>query len=243
MQLNPELRTRQVEVSPIASTNANRGKSSFGNLLQAATITSKNSNHLTCDQQSKQNVGIPTDRCQQDGAKDMTQGDNQKRNADGNQLCKQSKSNMNGREHRRPDARNDSQISAIPHVDMPSTNSVCAQSVAGMGIPKREMKKLVRVLQHSSVGNKKSVFMTLDLGEAGEVRLDVRIKGKEVFISAYSDNKKAGAALAFAVAELKARLAKCDLKLGSLDVNIGRMSSHPKSDDKDGSRVVVVATS
>jgi ribosome-associated translation inhibitor RaiA len=89
-------------------------------------------------------------------------------------------------------------------------------------LPPEEMKKLVRVLRNTSVNERNSVFLSLDLGELGEVKLDVKLKGKNVFIKATVNDRRAGAALSMAIGELKKQLATIQLELESFEIKVGR---------------------
>ncbi|MBN2342368.1 MAG: flagellar hook-length control protein FliK [Deltaproteobacteria bacterium] len=114
--------------------------------------------------------------------------------------------------------------SAISHTAPILTNtsgSTTAAIGAGFGVPNEEMKKLVRVLRNSSLSKRTSVFLTLDLKQLGEVKLDVTLKAKKVYINASISDRRAAAALSYAVSELKQQLAAIDLTLEHFEVQTG----------------------
>jgi len=110
-------------------------------------------------------------------------------------------------------AENDNEIAAMPSGGNSSSAVLSSSVSASLMLPRGEMKKLVRVLRNSAVSNRRSVFMTLDLGDMGEVKLDVRLQGKKIFINAKVATQAAGAAMAYAIGELKEKLKECGLVL------------------------------
>jgi flagellar hook-length control protein FliK len=58
----------------------------------------------------------------------------------------------------------------------------------------------------------------LQLPEIGEIRFDVRIESKTVFIHAFVASERAATALALAISTLRDKLQEHDLVLGRLDV-------------------------
>ncbi|MBN2526191.1 MAG: hypothetical protein JXR76_07345 [Deltaproteobacteria bacterium] len=97
-------------------------------------------------------------------------------------------------------------------------------SVSSMMLPNKEMKKLVRVLRDTSLSKRTNVLLTLDLNEFGEVKLDVTLKAKKVFITAHIMDRRAAAALSYAVGELKKQLDTIDLTLEKFEITTGKRS-------------------
>ncbi|MDD5307690.1 MAG: flagellar hook-length control protein FliK [Deltaproteobacteria bacterium] len=85
----------------------------------------------------------------------------------------------------------------------------------------RQSRRLVRVLLSSMAAGKPSVALTLDLGEIGEVRFDVRVSGIDVSIVAWSASPAVERMLAATVKELAAHLAAVGLSLHRLDFRDG----------------------
>lgn len=93
------------------------------------------------------------------------------------------------------------------------------------GLPRKEIIRLAHALHESVLAGRQAVSLGLRVPELGELRFDVRIAGKVVFIHAYVENERASTALALAIATLKAKLEEHRLILGRLDVTI-RGASH-----------------
>ncbi len=92
-------------------------------------------------------------------------------------------------------------------------------SFEAAGLPRKELSRLVRVLQDSALAGKRNVTLSLRLSELGNVKFDVRIEGNKVFINATVENQRAATAMALAISELKDRLLECDLVLERFDVS------------------------
>ena len=74
----------------------------------------------------------------------------------------------------------------------------------------------------------------MNLPEIGEIRFDVRIEKKAVFIHAFVQSERAAAALALAISALRDELEKHDLLLGQLDVTTS--DGHEEDDDSPHKR-------
>jgi hypothetical protein len=100
------------------------------------------------------------------------------------------------------------------------------------GLPQREIKRLARVLQNSAVAGRRAVSVSIQLPELGEMRFDVRIENKTVFIHAFVKSDRAASALALGISTLRDKLAECDLVLGRLDVTTERDSERSAAQDR-----------
>lgn len=86
------------------------------------------------------------------------------------------------------------------------------------GLPLRELDRMARALQDSALAGRPKLSLGIVLPELGEIRFDVQIAGKVVFIHAFVENERAASALALAVSALRDRLEEHRLILGRLDV-------------------------
>jgi hypothetical protein len=98
------------------------------------------------------------------------------------------------------------------------------------GLPQRELQRLAYQLQDSALAGSPRVSVGMVLPELGEIRFDVEIEGKVVFIHAFVDNDRAASALALAVSSLRDKLEERNLILGRLDVT----SPSPRDRIKEG---------
>ena len=98
------------------------------------------------------------------------------------------------------------------------------------GLPRKEIARLARVLHNSAIAGKRAISVSIHLPELGEMRFDVRIENKTVFLNAFVRTPRAATALALAISTLRDKLAEHDLCLGKLDVTTAQ------EDKKDGSR-------
>jgi hypothetical protein len=85
-------------------------------------------------------------------------------------------------------------------------------------LPAKELERMARTLHDSALAGKPKVSLGITVPELGEIRFDVQISGKIVFIHAFVDNERAASALALAVSSLRDRLEEHHLVLGRLDV-------------------------
>jgi flagellar hook-length control protein FliK len=108
-------------------------------------------------------------------------------------------------------------------------------------IPQRKLKKLVRILRNSHVNKRSNVFITLNLGDLGEVRLNVRLDKNKLFVDARVKNQRAGAALAYAVQELKLRLKEINLKLEGFNVQVENGRLYANEQQQYANRATIVA--
>ncbi|MBN2719278.1 MAG: flagellar hook-length control protein FliK [Deltaproteobacteria bacterium] len=113
------------------------------------------------------------------------------------------------------------EIPASAFASMPARPPSQGKTALVSLVSEAELKKLVRVLRSTSLSKRNSVFLTLDLKELGEVKLDVTLKGKKVFITAHITDRRAAAALSFAIGELKRQLSGIDLSLEQFEISRG----------------------
>lgn len=99
------------------------------------------------------------------------------------------------------------------------------------GLPRKEIIRLAHALHESVIAGRQAVSLGLRVPELGELRFDVRIAGKVVFIHAFVENEQASTALALAISTLKTKLEEHRLILGRLDVTI-RGASPPHDSPK-----------
>lgn len=166
--------------------------------------------------ESVKSVGIPLKKRQDTGTSLGGQND-----ATGQQFSKKSAAfaqNSDTKDYQKePEKavtiRNNEEITASSTISAPQLTPAMTSMVAASAIPDSEMKKLVRVLRNSSLSKRASVFLTLDLKEMGEVKLDVTLHANKVYISAVIADRRAAAALSFAMGELRKQLAAIDLTL------------------------------
>jgi hypothetical protein len=112
--------------------------------------------------------------------------------------------------------------------NQPIANTTYANSNnAVLAIPVGELKKLVRILRSSSLSKRSKVLLSLDLGEQGEVRLNVTLKGKSIHIDAQVENRVAAGMLTSALMSLKQDLHQIDLLLEEFNICIGFGFSKP----------------
>ncbi len=142
-----------------------------------------------------------------------------------------------GRQHqkREKNSNNDNALGVHSiHIGNPSDQRVYANYEAA-GLPKKELKRLVRVLHNSVIAGQRRVTMSLKLPEIGEIRFDVRIIGKKVFINAAVETTKAATAMALAISDLKTLLEECGLELGRFDVTTDDDSDTKKGKERRNS--------
>lgn len=90
-------------------------------------------------------------------------------------------------------------------------------------LPPKELERMARTLHDSALAGKPKVSLGITVPELGEIRFDVQISGKIVFIHAFVDNERAASALALAVSSLRDRLEEHKLVLGRLDVTYSHL--------------------
>ena len=99
------------------------------------------------------------------------------------------------------------------------------------GLPAEELERVARTLHDCALAGKPKVSLGVMVPELGEIRFDVQIVGKIVFIHAFVDSEEAAAALGAAVSALRDRLEEHRLVLGKLDV-----TSPGEKDSRQGER-------
>ncbi len=104
------------------------------------------------------------------------------------------------------------------------------------GLGERDLGELVRRLHQSVLAGREKVRFSSRLEQAIEVRFDVRIEGKRVFVTANVPDARTGALLTMSLEELRERLAGCGLELAGFDVAMDDKSrrSQRNDSDKDG---------
>lgn len=188
-------------------------------------------------------AGNPSEKCRDNGAQNFSDKETTKQQYSGNSSDTQSNSEKKNKANSpNPNAtpRNNEIIGHSAVVQPPTNNGVGIVAGAGLALPSREMKKLVRVLRNSSLSKRTSVFLTLDLQELGEVKLDVTLKSKKVFITAHVADRRAAVALSFALGELKKQLATIDLTLEHFEVSTGRRPIGNIKEDSSISATVAI---
>jgi len=101
------------------------------------------------------------------------------------------------------------------------------------GLPLRELDRMAQALHESVVAGRPKLSLGITLPELGEIRFDVQIAGKVVFIHAFVENERAASALALAISALRDRLEEHRLILGKLDVTspgVRRQNGHPPAE-------------
>ena len=172
--------------------------------------------------ESVNSVGIPSENRQEPDSNDFFDSETAEQQFSGHSSASHQHSHAH---ERKPNTsnhvnyRNNKEIPASAFAAPPGRASVNQSGIAQMHLPEAEFKKLVRVLRNTSLSKRASVFLTLDLKELGEVKLDVTLKGKKVFITAYIADRRAAAALSFAISELKRQLADIDLSLEKFEIS------------------------
>lgn len=169
-------------------------------------------------------VEITSEKCQLDDVNQMTYPANpqhQRGKRHSNPKYPYGENNPTKNPNKSLNQRNESIINPSGHIASPQTNSLNGVNNAFLLLPQSEFKKLVRVLRNTSLSKRSSVFLTLDLKDLGEVRLDVTLKEKQVFIIAHVANRKAAAALTVALGELKKQLESIDLCLEGFEISNG----------------------
>ena len=174
--------------------------------------------------ESVNSVGIPSEKRQDPGSTDFSQKENNERSFSGQSSAFDHSSS--DREQKLLAQRhlthcNDEIISIHASTSAPSQMNTASIAAGALLLPESEFRKLVRVLRTSSLSKRTSVFLTLDLKDMGEVKLDVRLEGKKVFITAHIRDRRAAAALSYAIGELKKKMAEIDLSLENFEFSAG----------------------
>ena len=190
-------------------------------------------------------VEIPSEKRQTGGSAQFSGGENAEQRFRGQSSSanqQYSRDSRNGQSPNNLTYHNNKEIAASTFASTPSRTHTGETVAAVTRVPEPEMKKLVRVLRNTSLSKRASVFLTLDLKELGEVKLDVTLKGKKVFITAHIADRRAAAALSFAVGELKRQLAGIDLSLEKFEISKRHGQRTPVSNRTTNGATVSVHT-
>lgn len=175
-------------------------------------------------QESVNSAGAPSEKRQDAGTTDFSQNENDEQRFSKQTSAFHHQSGQKERklhEVRQLNHGNNEIISAHASTAAPQQMNTASIATATSLLPESEMKKLVRVLRSSSLSKRTSVFLTLDLKELGEVKLDVRLEGKKIFITAHITDRRSAAALSYAIGELKKKMAEIDLTLERFEFSSG----------------------
>ena len=175
-------------------------------------------------QESVNSAEAPSEKRQDAGTTNFSQNENDEQRFSGQTSAFQHQSGHKGRklhEARPVNHGNNETISAHASTAAPQQMNMASTVAAASLLPESELKKLVRVLRSSSLSKRTSVFLTLDLKELGEVKLDVRLEGKKIFITAHITDRRSAAALSYAIGELRKKMAEIDLTLERFEFSSG----------------------
>jgi hypothetical protein len=176
-------------------------------------------------QESVNSIGVPSEKRQDTGTTDFSQNRNNEQRFSEQTSTFQNQSGQKERKSqvvRNVNHGNNETISAHASTAAPQQMNTTHAIAAASLLPESEMKKLVRVLRSSSLSKRTSVFLTLDLKELGEVKLDVRLEGKKIFITAHIADRRSAAALSYAIGELKKKMSEIDLTLERFEFSTGK---------------------
>ncbi len=183
-------------------------------------------------------VGKSTARCHPNGAEVQDQSCSREGEEGAERKTSGAVADLIGgetRDRQRGKSNNGAALRAMHGSSKSSTDASCQDRQGQDNLSDRSIKKLVRVLRECSIAGRRSVTLTITTPRAGEIRLDVRIIGKKVFMRAMAEDPRAQAALTLAVDELKQQLRECGLELGGLD--IGRRHKDDELADNEDSDV------
>jgi hypothetical protein len=175
-------------------------------------------------QESVNSAGTPSEKRQDAGTTDFSQNENDEQRFSEQTSAFHHQSGQKERklhELRQLNNGNNEIISAHASTAAPQQMTMARTVAAASLLSESEMKKLVRVLRSSSLSKRTSVFLTLDLKELGEVKLDVRLEGKKIFITAHITDRRSAAALSYAIGELRKKMAEIDLTLERFEFSSG----------------------
>ena len=160
------------------------------------------------------NAGNPSIACQENGAPDDAE-----LTSDEDEMLLSSAENTGDQEWHSNDKTNDNGIlaSIMASFTAREKSRVYLPDVR-RGLPAEEIERVARTLQDCALAGKPKITLGVVVPELGEIRFDVQIAGKVVFIHAFVDSDQAAAALAAAVSSLRDRLEEHRLVLGRLDV-------------------------
>jgi hypothetical protein len=186
----------------------------FQQLFQSVTEKKSQSVHGVGTDSADADVGISTVACQQDGASDRQTTDEKPAQGVGLDM------NAESENPAKDDDKNNKNNVLLESMTAfsPQQDRRIFTNFEAAGLPRREIIRLAHDLHKSVVAGRESVSLGLRVPTLGEMRFDVRIAGKVVFIHAFVENEGAAAALALAVSTLKQKLEEQKLVLGRLDV-------------------------
>ncbi|MCP4600077.1 MAG: flagellar hook-length control protein FliK [Proteobacteria bacterium] len=114
-----------------------------------------------------------------------------------------------------------------------SSNHRVYPNYEAAGLPREELKKLVRLLHRSAIAGRRQVNLSLRLREIGEIKFDVRIVGKKVFVNAGVETLRAATAMALAISDLKDLLEEHGLELARFDVTTGYNKDTTRGEERE----------
>ena len=159
-------------------------------------------------------VGIPTVACQQDGtSEEMDAGDDSRSKGGVRSAMEGERSG----DHDKNDSNNSMMMGLLNTYNSQADRRIFTDFEAA-GLPRKEIIRLAHALHESVVAGRQTVSLGLRVPVLGELRFDVRIAGKVVFIHAFVESEQAAAALALAISTLREKLEAHKLVLGRLDV-------------------------
>ncbi|MBN2803655.1 MAG: hypothetical protein JXR91_11210 [Deltaproteobacteria bacterium] len=176
------------------------------------------SGFMSTDKDSLRGVGNLDTACQSSG--DLSNNDNSL--TTGNLLSSGSNCGVGGDDNRNGHSRNNGELSN--DYNMLSSGSDSAKDQLGARISTLAMElgegfeKLAHILLESVDEEELNISISLRLEGIGEMRLDVRMVKKDVYIVASGTNSHLEDILTFGINDLKNRLENCGLRLARLDV-------------------------
>ena len=156
----------------------------------------------------------PSSICQSAGAASEIEQDTQEAGAD----AQVSGDRGSGSDHRSDKESNYEMLASIMAACTPREKPKVYLNCESAGLPLRELDRLAQALHDSAIAGRPKISLGVVLPELGEIRFDVQIAGKVVFVHAFVENERAASALALAVSALRERLEQHQLVLGKLDV-------------------------
>ena len=159
-------------------------------------------------------VGELSTSCQEDDAVESAEAAAEEQSGPGNSAAAEGDSEQQGRNNPNDNGTLTSILASYTAREKPKVYMKSGQR----GVPAEELERVARTLHDCALAGKPKISLGVVVPELGEIRFDVQIAGKVVFIHAYVDNEQTSAALAAAVSGLRDRLEAHHLVLGRLDV-------------------------
>ncbi len=172
----------------------------------------------------KETVGNSTEVCHLDGGSTGNHCEGQPGRSRTLEVSNTEKgeSHTGERQRSKDEKTKNNQYIAVPMAPAEDKSSaVVFATYQAAGLPREELKRLVRVLHNSAIAGETRVSVAMSLREIGEIRFDVRIVDKKVYINAMVESSRAATAMALAISELKGMLEDCGLTLAQFDVTTG----------------------